>query len=76
LLTTGDLITKGEAIKHLAGFGVPDSPAHEIRRRRDGLPVAVSGLRRLSRAVLARRIMQTASPGSAVSARPFPGRNG
>jgi hypothetical protein len=58
LLTTGDLITKGEAISRLAGFGVPDPLAQEIRRRRDGLPVAVSRLRRLFRAVLARRIMQ------------------
>jgi hypothetical protein len=58
LLTTGDLITKSEAIGRLAGFGVPGSLAQEIRRRRDGLPVTVSKPRRLFRAVLARRIMQ------------------
>ena len=58
LLTTGALITKGEAISGLAGFEVPDSLAQEIRRRRDGVPVAVSRFRRLSRAVLARRITQ------------------
>ena len=58
VLTTGDLITKSEAIGRLAGFGVPDSLAQEIRRRRDGLPVTVSKPRRLFRAVLARRVMQ------------------
>lgn len=58
LLTAGDLITKGEAISRLAGFEVTGSLAQEIRRRRDGLPVTMSTLRRLSRAVLARRIMQ------------------
>ena len=58
VLTTGDLITKSEAIGRLAGFGVPDSLAQEIRRRRDGLPVIVSKPRRLFRAVLARRVMQ------------------
>jgi predicted nucleotidyltransferase len=58
VLTTGDLITKSEAIGRLAGFGVPDSLAQEIRGRRDGLPVTVSRRRRLFRAVLARRVMQ------------------
>ena len=58
VLTTGDLITKSEAIGRLADFRVPGSLAQEIRRRRDGLPVTVSKPRRLFRAVLARRIMQ------------------
>ena len=40
VLTTGDLITKGEAISRLAAFGVPSSLAEEIRSRRDGRPVA------------------------------------
>ena len=57
VLTTGDLITKSEAIGRLADFRVPGSLAQEIRRRRDGLPVTVSKPRRLFRAVLARRIM-------------------
>jgi hypothetical protein len=57
LLTAGDLITKGEAISRLAGFGAPGWLVEDIRRRRDGQPSAVSPVRRLSRAVLARRIM-------------------
>jgi predicted nucleotidyltransferase len=58
VLTTGDLITKGQAISRLAGFGVPDTLVREIRRRRDGVPVTVSGPRRLIRALRTRRIMQ------------------
>jgi predicted nucleotidyltransferase len=58
LLTAGDLITKTEAIGRLAGFGVPDSLIREIRGRRDGHSVTVGTARRLSRALLARRIMQ------------------
>jgi predicted nucleotidyltransferase len=58
VLTGGDLITKGHAISRLAGFGVPDTLAQEIRRRRDGVPVTVSRPRRLVRALRARRIMQ------------------
>jgi len=58
LLTTGDMITKGEAIGRLAAFGVPSSLAGEIRRRRDGRPVRVSPPGRLVRAVRARRAMQ------------------
>jgi hypothetical protein len=61
VLTTGDLITKSEAIGRLAGFGVPDWLVQEIRGRRDGKPVTVSTPRRLSRAVLARRIMRDAT---------------
>jgi predicted nucleotidyltransferase len=58
LLTTGDMITKGEAIGRLAAFGVASSLAGEIRRRRDGRPVRVSPPGRLVRAVRARRAMQ------------------
>ena len=58
VLTTGDLITKGQAISRLAGFGVPDTLVQEIRRRRDGIPVTLSRPRRLVRALRARRIMQ------------------
>jgi predicted nucleotidyltransferase len=58
LLTVGDLITKSEAISRLAGFGVPDWLAQQVRRRRDGQPVTAGNTRRLSRALLTRRIMQ------------------
>jgi predicted nucleotidyltransferase len=58
LLTTGDLITKSEAISRLAGFGVPETLIQDIRGRRDGHPAALSRPGRLSRALLARRIMQ------------------
>jgi predicted nucleotidyltransferase len=58
VLTTGELITKGEAISRLTDFGVPDSLSQEIRRRRDGHPVTLSTHRRLSRARLTRRIMR------------------
>ena len=58
LLTSGDMITKGEAIGRLAAFGVPSALAEEIRRRRDGRPVRVSPPGRLVRAVRARRVMQ------------------
>jgi predicted nucleotidyltransferase len=58
VLTTGDLITKDQAISRLAGFGVPDALAREIRRRRDGDPVALSRAGRLVRALRARRIMR------------------
>ena len=57
VLTAGDLITKGEAIGRLAAFGAPGWLVEDIRRRRDGQPSALSPVRRLSRAVLARRIM-------------------
>jgi predicted nucleotidyltransferase len=58
LLTSGDLITKGEAIGRLGDFGVPDSLAREIRGRRGGEPVTVGRGRRFFRALLARRIMR------------------
>ena len=58
VLTSGDLITKSDAISRLASLGVPDWLAQEIRRRRDGQPVTLSRRRRLFRALLARRIMQ------------------
>ena len=58
LLTSGDLITKSEAISRLAGLGVPAWLAQDIRRRRDGHPVTLSKPRRLVRAVRARCAMQ------------------
>jgi predicted nucleotidyltransferase len=58
LLTTGDLITKSEAIHRLPGFGVPAALADQIRRRRDGRDVAVGPLQRIRRAYAARRLMR------------------
>jgi hypothetical protein len=58
VLATGDLITKGEAIGRLAGFGVPAALAGEIRDRRAGVPVRLSVPGRIRRARLARRIMR------------------
>jgi predicted nucleotidyltransferase len=58
VLTTGDLITKSEAISRLADFGVPGSLAQEIRRRRNGHPATLGKPRRLFRGWLARRIMR------------------
>jgi predicted nucleotidyltransferase len=58
LLTTGDLITKSEAIGRLGDFGVPAWLIQDIRRRRDGHPVTLSQARRLARARLARRVMR------------------
>ncbi len=58
VLTTGDLITKSEAIGRLPGFGVPASLAGQIRRRRDGQDVTLGGLQRVRRAYLAWRLMK------------------
>lgn len=58
VLTTGDLITKGEAIGRLGDFDVPDSLVREIRGRREGRAVKVGRIRRLFRALLTRRIMR------------------
>jgi predicted nucleotidyltransferase len=58
VLTTGDLITKGEAISRLAGFGVPATLAGEIRRRRDGQVVMLGAVQKVRRARLARRTMR------------------
>jgi predicted nucleotidyltransferase len=58
LLTTGDLITKGEAISRLASFGVPDWLVRDIRCRRDGNPVPLGPIGRLLRALRARAIMR------------------
>jgi Nucleotidyltransferase domain len=55
-LVSGDLITKGEAIGRLAGFGVPAALAEEIRRRRAGEEVRLGPAQRLRRAYQARRI--------------------
>jgi predicted nucleotidyltransferase len=58
LLTTGDLITKSEAISRLASFGVPAWLIQQVRGRRDGQPVTAGPGRRLVRAILTRRIMR------------------
>jgi hypothetical protein len=58
VLTTGDLITKGEAIGRLAHFGVPAALVREIRRRRQGEVVALSAGQRFHRARLTRQIMR------------------
>jgi hypothetical protein len=58
VLVRGDLITKGEAIGRLAGFGIPAALVQEIRIRRAGQEVTLSAAQRLRRAYRARRIMQ------------------
>jgi hypothetical protein len=58
VLTTGDLITKTEAISRLAEFGVPAELAQEIRRRRDSQAVTLGTRQRVRRAQLARQIMR------------------
>jgi len=58
VLTTGDLITKSEAIRRLPGFGVPGALADQVRRRRDGQDVPLGPLQRIHRAHLARRLMR------------------
>jgi predicted nucleotidyltransferase len=58
LLTSGEMITKSEAIGRLARFGVPAGLAAEIRHRRDGQAVPLGAWQRLRRARLVRRIMR------------------
>ena len=58
VLTAGELITKTEAIRRLADFGVPATLAQQIRRRRDGQVVTLSPVQRFRRARSARRIMK------------------
>lgn len=58
VLTTGDLITKTEAISRLADFGVPATLAEEIRRRRDGEVVTLSDVEKADRARVAGQIMR------------------
>ena len=58
VLTTGELITKTEAISRLAEFEVPAELAREIRRRRDGQVVTPSTAQRVRRAQMTRRIMR------------------
>jgi Nucleotidyltransferase domain len=57
-LATGDLITKGEAIGRLTGFGVPTALVREIRGRRQGEVVALNTVQKLHRARLTRQIMR------------------
>jgi hypothetical protein len=54
VLTTGDLITKTEAISRLPDFGVPSTLAGEIRRRRDGQVAMLNADQKVRRALLAR----------------------
>ncbi len=58
VLTTGDLITKTEAISRLADLGVPATLAQEIRRRRDGQLVTLSVVQKVHRGRLTRQIMR------------------
>jgi predicted nucleotidyltransferase len=59
LLSSGALITKSQAIQRLtADFGVPTPLAREIRRRRDGEIPRLTAVRRLRRAMTARRVMR------------------
>jgi predicted nucleotidyltransferase len=58
VLACGELITKGQAIGRLDGFGVPAALAAEIRSRRAGHQVTVSAAQRLRRGYQAQRIMR------------------
>jgi hypothetical protein len=57
LLRDGELITKSQAIGRLGDFGVPAELADEIRRRRAGEDLGVTGPARQARARLARQIV-------------------
>ena len=58
VLSSGDLITKTEAIGRLADFGVPAWLAEEIRGRRDGQVVRLDPVREVYRALVVRRVMR------------------
>jgi predicted nucleotidyltransferase len=58
VLTSGELITKTEAISRLADFGVPAWLAGDVRGRRDGQVVRLGGARKVHRALVVRRIMR------------------
>ncbi|MGH3185851.1 MAG: hypothetical protein ACRDPY_03645 [Streptosporangiaceae bacterium] len=62
-LSSGELITKTEAIGRLADFGAPAWLAGEIRGRRDGQvvrlgPVRSGPVRKVYRALVVRRLMR------------------
>jgi hypothetical protein len=57
LLRDGELITKSQAIRRLADFGVPAPLAEQIRRRRAGEEVSITEEEQQTRARLARRLM-------------------
>ena len=57
-IAEGRLITKREAIDRLPSLGVPDALTEEIRRRRAGERVELSGDEIAARAGLVRRIMR------------------
>jgi predicted nucleotidyltransferase len=58
VLSSGDLISKSEAIGRLGDFGVPAWLAGEIRQRRDGNSARVGAVRKVYRAVVVRRVMR------------------
>jgi hypothetical protein len=58
VLTTGDLITKSEAISRLVALGIPAPLAQQIRRHRDGEAVPLSVVQRFRRARLVRQVMR------------------
>jgi len=58
VLSSGELITKTEAISQLADFGVPAWLAGEIRGRRDGEMVRLGAAQKVHRALVVRRVMR------------------
>jgi hypothetical protein len=58
-IRTGGLVTKSEAIAHLAELGLPDDVLEGVRRRRLGAETeALTGLERQARADTVRRFVQ------------------
>jgi len=57
-IAEGRLITKREAIDRLPSLGVPEALTDEIRRRRAGERIGLSGAEIAVRAVLVRRLMR------------------
>ena len=58
VLSGGELITKTEAVSRLADFGVPAWLTGEIRARRNGQVVRLGAVRKVHRALVARRVMR------------------
>ncbi len=56
-MTEDRLITKREALTRLERFEVPSWLIEEIRRRREGRPVTLTGADRARRAAIARSIV-------------------
>jgi hypothetical protein len=61
-LTTGELITKREALDVLPGLGAPESVVRDIERRRYGTARRANPFWRQRRAVLAQRFLRSAIP--------------